>query len=308
MNNNDGNISSPLVEGEPVLQESEISTEYLIKAYMDSLEIDISPYVGKYHTIKIYKCLTSGYRFYYPFDIGGDDKLYEQLLKNDWYYMPWKWEYDAGARWVNENDSVLEIGCGKGYFIQYLQEYKNANCVGLELISDKENMPEKVSIKNIPVEDFSRNNSESFDISCSFQVLEHISNVKDFLNAQINCIKKGGKLIISVPNNDSFIKYDSSFILNMPPHHMGMWEESSLRELEKHFGIRLIDIQFEPLQPYHFDYYYRTITREYRGFFAYKWKKLLYKTILKSTIHKRLERDADHIKGHTIMAVYEKPD
>ncbi len=299
-------MNSPLVDNGRAFYESEIPVDFLIQSYRKNLNIDVKSYFKHIDSVKIFKCESSGYRFYYPLNLGGKKSLYEELQKFEWYYMPWKWEYKVCSELISDHQSVLEIGCGKGYFLRHISTIKRVRCIGLELNRDVIYNTEKIKILNVPLRDFSETNKEIFDVVCSFQVLEHISNVKEFIENQIYCLKKGGILIISVPNNDSFIRHDNNFILNMPPHHMGLWSETSLKSLERIFKIKLKRILFEPIQPYHFEYYYRTILRAKKGMIVYKLLRILYKMGMKKRILKRIEEKADQIKGHTIVAVYEK--
>ena len=75
-----------------------------------------------------------------------------------------------------------------------------------------------------------------FSFICSFQVLEHVYEVYGFLNSAIALLKNKGKLIIAVPNNNPyFLKHDKYHTLNLPPHHMGIWDERSLKFIGKLF-------------------------------------------------------------------------
>ena len=74
------------------------------------------------------------------------------------------------------------------------------------------------------------------------------------LNSSIDCLKVGGKLFISVPNNNSFLGLDHLNVLNQPPHHMGLWDRKSLYHLQRFFPLRLDDLFLEPPQIYHKEY------------------------------------------------------
>jgi hypothetical protein len=122
-------------------------------------------------------------------------------------------------------------------------------------------------------------------------------------------LKKGGKLIVSVPNNDSFIIKDNEIILNYPPHHMGLWDAHSLINLQNIFNIRLIDLYNEPLQKYHQGY----LGIHLKKLFGLNEKKYLVKVAspllnkFVNLITPRLsERLSDYLTGHSIMAVYIK--
>src|SRR3546814_18713183 len=79
-----------------------------------------------------------------------------------------------------------------------------------------------------------------YDVVCSYQVLEHIADVEGVINAMVDCLKPGGLMIVSVPNNNSFIRKVTlpARILNLQPHHMGLWDEYYLRTMEEFFSVK----------------------------------------------------------------------
>lgn len=299
---------NPFIEGSPIIYEGEVTKEFLIKGYKKQYNVEVESLLSPAERISIFRCKESGYRFYYPFEISGDSDFYKRLSEIDWYYMPWKWEHEICRNYIKENQRILEVGCGKGDFLKKISsQYGNIDCVGLELNENSLFSDNKIEIFNTTIEDFSIVNENSFDIVCSFQVLEHIALVNSFLKANIRCLRDNGLLVISVPNNESFIKYDKSAILNMPPHHMGLWTEESLRKIGEHFNLELLEVLFEPLQPYHFDYYVSLVLIKYFGKYL---AKIILKFIkvfnLKKIIHRYLNRKSLSIKGHSVCIVFKK--
>jgi 2-polyprenyl-3-methyl-5-hydroxy-6-metoxy-1,4-benzoquinol methylase len=300
MKSPDNNVSDAILE-------STIPVKKLEIGYKKHFKIDVKKYFADLEHVEIYKCRETGYRFYYPFSISGDSDFYIHFQKFDWYYMPWKWEHEACLSLIKPENKILEVGCGQGSFLKKIYELKGAICVGLELNESATISRSSIKIENITIENYSSDNKEQFDIVCSFQVLEHISDVNSFIKSQIACLKKGGSFIISVPNNESFLLKSKNLFLNMPPHHMGLWGEESLRSLENYHDIKLTKILYEPLQSYHFDWYIQATTNKYFGRLP---GKIIIKSMricrLKNIIHKYLTRKANSIRGHSIMAVYEK--
>jgi SAM-dependent methyltransferase len=302
-------IPNPFIKNSPVILQRDIPKDILIKRYKNYLNIDIRSILAATDKISIYKCKESGYRFYFPLDITGDSGFYEKLQENDSYYMAWKWEHQECLRYLKENDNILEVGCGKGDFLKNIStRFKKINCTGLELNKSSVTSNSKYEIINASIEDYSIINEGKFDVVCSFQVLEHISKVSVFLKSNILCLKDGGLLVISVPNNDSYLKYDKFSILNMPPHHMGLWTEESLRKIGEYFNLALVDISYEPLQTYHFDYYTELILRKYFGTYpALIILKIITLLKLRSSIKKYLTKRGDKIRGHSIFIIFKKP-
>ncbi|MCL0067940.1 methyltransferase domain-containing protein [Peptococcaceae bacterium] len=110
---------------------------------------------------------------------------------------------------------------------------------------------EGILIENKTIEEFAQENFEKFDVVCSFQVLEHVSNPKSFIEASLKVLRKRGKMIIAVPNEDSFIKYSVNTVLNMPPHHVTRWKKDVFKFISQKYNLELMDIVCEKVQPYH---------------------------------------------------------
>jgi 2-polyprenyl-3-methyl-5-hydroxy-6-metoxy-1,4-benzoquinol methylase len=201
----------------------------------------------------------------------------------------------------------LEVGCAEGAFLKRINKETGANCVGLELNESCVLNSPNLKIENIFIQDFSRNNIAKFDLVCTFQVLEHIAEVHSFIKSQVDCLKKGGLLVICVPNNDSILLKTQQSLLNLPPHHMCLWNESSLRSLENYFDIKLKMFHFEELQKHHYDWYISIRLKKYLGnFITNKLMNLINRAGLKKALHKNLEKKTNTIIGHSILAVYEK--
>ena len=95
------------------------------------------------------------------------------------------------------------------------------------------------------------NNAGKYDIVCLFQVLEHLTELTNFIQAIHKCLKPGGKFCIAVPNNDGFVSYTPNYTFNLPPHHTILWTERSLRFLANKFGFDVIEAKPELLQDVH---------------------------------------------------------
>ena len=253
-------IFSPLTQNNKTTKIKTISSEFISSVYKGGFEIDTNSFFEGIESVDLYECNETGYKFFYPYNVTGDGKFYEDLQKFEWYYMPWKWEHQQTASLLKPGMKVLEVGCAEGAFLSKIKIDFNVDCVGLEL---NESACESAKLKGLDVnletiQAFSENHIEEFDVVCSFQVLEHISDVYSFIEAMTKTLKKGGKLIIGVPNDDSFYgKLES--VLNMPPHHMGLWNEKSLSSLTNIFNLKDPDFYFEPLQDYHKEYYDKVI-------------------------------------------------
>ena len=220
----------------------EFSISFIVQRYEREIGIDVSHYFGDETVLPLYACPDTGLRFFSPAALAGDGAFYTSLEDRSGYYDDWKWDYKTAWPFINDNSFVLDIGCGRGAFLSKLSTEKNCMVQGLEL---NPSAFEFLQQKGIPaqlqtIEEHALTNKAKYDVVCFFQVLEHISSVRSFLDAAIECLKPGGLLIAAVPNNEPYLyginKYDA---LNLPPHHMGWWNKDSLSKLPNFFPIEL---------------------------------------------------------------------
>jgi SAM-dependent methyltransferase len=289
--------------------EREIPVSRIIERYKKELNIDVEKFFHGIDTVGIYKCPDTGYRFYSPSDITGDDSFYQQLEKFPWYYMDWKWEHGVTEKLVKKGDKVLEIGCAEGSFLKKIKE-NGATVEGLEINSAamKRGTAKGLSIHPYPIETFAKEKQSVYDMVCSFQVMEHVTDIKAFVEASLSVLKPGGKMVISVPNNDCLMFQGEDTPLNMPPHHIGLWDMNSLIKLQDNFDIKLEALHLEPLQKYHLGFANKLAEngvkqkiREKIGIFSPIIEKIAcrFASIGVSNVSK-------YIIGHTILIIFRK--
>ncbi len=236
----------------PVLFDT-FGREEIIHAY-SNIGLEVSDYFESYNTIEIYSCQKTNYRFYHPKEVIGDAKFYEhlnQVIGSENYYFEDKWEYQIAKNAIAKHNvnTILDIGCGGGEFLQYFTaDYEvvgiEYNEKALELLRSK-----GITHYKIMIEEFSEaeENQNKFDVITAFQVLEHIYDANSFISAILKCLKPGGLLIFGTPNNTPYIYgHDRLHPLNLPPHHMGLWNYKSLRKLELIFPIDTLSTKIEP--------------------------------------------------------------
>jgi SAM-dependent methyltransferase len=225
--------------------------------------------------INLYECNECNLRFFEPL-LTGTSNFYKKLQKYHWYYKEGgddKSEFSYIQNiYLKDQSSVLEIGCGDGYFKNYVK----GQYVGIDPYSQK-----SFVIKDT-VESYLQRNIQH-DIVCAFQTIEHVSDPKSFVQSAVNCISPGGTLVISVPSEDSFLGSVENFSLNLPPHHVTRWSDRALKNITKYFEIDLIEIHHEPMIDYH-------------------------KLLLTKNLYKKLKPDSiiEFDLGHTAIAVYQK--
>lgn len=291
-------VRSPLTGRDAPLTLS-IPSSRLVKAYRDIYGYDAQRYFVDIPEVGLYRC-ASGFGFYYPFSLVGDESLYQRLETFDWNYKEDKWEHQAALPHVQAGQRVLDVGCGEGNFLAKAQG-TGAMAFGIEL---NRKAAAIASAKGIHVYEellHSHQAVDFYDVVTSFQVLEHVADPVAFIQGCIRVLRPGGTLVIGVPNDDSFLRFDPTNYLNQPPHHMGLWNRSSLSTLAEVTKLEVKSFEIEPLAE--IDWYQAVMENRYLG----TWQRRLYYRLGFAKIFARYVREnASTIAGHTIMAFYVK--
>jgi SAM-dependent methyltransferase len=279
----------------------------LIDRWEAAFDIDISSDLAGLQEIRRYRCNDSYLEFYTPPEAAGGGGLYEALQQFDWYYMPNKWEHQIAAQDIREGDSVLEVGCGDGAFVEWISDEKPVDAKGIELNEDAAESAQSMGRKvtNEDLFDLAQDHQGSYDVVCSFQVLEHIYDVKAFIEASLQLLQPEGRLLFGVPNCGGFIQHANNDLLNQPPHHMTRWSPQAVRFLPQILPVTVKHIEFEPLAKYHVDWYVgihlqRLPKKRIFQTPGYRLAHHLIKPLLKNTKVNRL------LSGHTMYACLEK--
>jgi 2-polyprenyl-3-methyl-5-hydroxy-6-metoxy-1,4-benzoquinol methylase len=133
-------------------------------------------------------------------------------------------------KYLKPNQKILEIGCGAGHLSNYLFKKK----LKVSSIDFSQHMVD-ISKKNYPHLNPKVMNAEklsfkdnSFDVVISYELIEHLFDVKSHLSEVNRILKKGGLYIIKTPNKivDSLYfkftgkddKYRNSFHPSLQSH------------------------------------------------------------------------------------------
>lgn len=195
---------------------------------------------------RLYRCCDCGLHYFYP-PVAGDSEFYRELSLSPLYYSAEKWEFGWVGERIGEHDVVLDIGCGEGGFIAYLQA-RGRTAVGLETNPEAVERARSagLDVRLGDVATFSRANPQRFDVVTLFHVLEHLRDIRSFLESAVACVKPGGRFIVSVPYRDRILRTAGVEPLDCPPHHVSRWDAIQLEKLSELLGLSLEYICFQP--------------------------------------------------------------
>lgn len=132
-------------------------------------------------------------------------KNYISILKTNVAYRVWKRKFKKYGSFKKKNSfRIIEVGCGPGYFLRCAEKwFPAAEIYGLDidssLISFASRQVQRTRLihhdgHELPFE------SNTFDIVCSFQVIEHLKEPAAFFGEAKRILTDKGLLLISTPN------------------------------------------------------------------------------------------------------------
>lgn len=157
--------------------------------------------------------------------------------------------------------NILDIGCGYGHWIDYLNSNYNHNVFGMDLNNNKINYGKntlnlnfKYFIDKIENEEFISKNENKFDIITCWHVLEHVFDPILFIINIKRLLKKNGIFIFEVPNeDDELIKLvpEYSKLIHFKDH-VNYFNINTLKLLFEKCGIKNEFYNIEGCQRYGF--------------------------------------------------------
>ncbi|HBP88421.1 MAG TPA: class I SAM-dependent methyltransferase [Nitrospirales bacterium] len=211
----------------------------------------ISDVVKAAHTlepwVRLQACSTCHLQYFSP-AIPGNSQFYSEVTSScHHYYTDHKWEFEYVKSFLQREHKVLDVACGKGAFLRSILDLVES-ATGIDTNPDvlRGKDETKLQIFNQPVEKFSVEHGDEFDLVSAFQVIEHLGSVMPFVVAAYRCVKPGGVLVLSVPNRAR--RRDLSYgSLDYPPHHMSRWAEEQLSMIAVGLNAELVSITKQPL-------------------------------------------------------------
>lgn len=194
---------------------------------------------------------------YYTHASGDSRGRQEQLSFADRVRMHLSWRLDNGedlniqeikGYLPNARLTICEIGCGNG---DNLKQFRDAgfDVVGIEPDTSARNVAKeaietvyKGTAENLPDEVTHR----QFDVVLMSHVLEHCLDINEAMLNVNNILRKGGLLILEVPNCRSlgFELYQEAWPWTDIPRHLNFFTPASLSSACKNHGFRISSTKY----------------------------------------------------------------
>lgn len=135
---------------------------------------------------------------------------------------------------------ILEVGCGTGHNLKMLERFGSVD--GIEIDPEARAHAEKRlgrKVGSAPLPDLPEIPRSSYDLVAALDVVEHIEDDEAAIAGLASCIKRGGKLLITVPAHQWM--WSAHDELN---HHKRRYSKAALAKLIEGSPLRLDSIGY----------------------------------------------------------------
>lgn len=151
------------------------------------------------------------------------------------------------------NPKILDIGTGRGYFLNHMQKH-GFHCTGIEQDQKvRDAAKQDFSLNILPPAELYKMEAQQFDVITLWHVLEHVHDLRAYLETIKLLLKPEGLLVLALPNPISADaeKYQSFWAGWDLPIHLWHFRPKNVEELLQQYQFKLIDKRRLPFDPFY---------------------------------------------------------
>ena len=154
------------------------------------------------------------------------------------------------------NKKILEIGCARAKWLIHFAKEFGYEVYGIDYSERgveiaRENLSMAGVKGTILCEDALQTSfgEESFDVVYSMGLIEHFENPAEIIDVHIKLLKRGGKLIITIPNFNGSLYFTLSKILGrkkklLETHNLSIMDKKRLNEFLQNKGVKILSLDY----------------------------------------------------------------
>lgn len=149
--------------------------------------------------------------------------------------------------------SVLEVGSGLGYLTFALQKH-GLNIHGADIsavaVAEARRRYGDLYVCG-DISSLQRESSLRYDVILLTEVIEHIANVRKFLDVIVGLLREGGEIVLTTPNRSAYPD-EVLWKTDLPPVHLWWFSEKSMEMLAEQLGLKCTFLDFTEYNQHHF--------------------------------------------------------
>lgn len=156
---------------------------------------------------------------------------------------------------LDQNSSVLDVGCGKPTFLKKLHEATGTKCTGIDFTDEGwKTEPDAYRSIDLEVAEFHQfSPNKQFDLITMWHYLEHDYQPKETLRLMKQVAHKETRMLIEVPNFDSWTRklQKEHWEGYHTPRHTAIYSPETITKLLKNSGWSVESVKpYGTLDPY----------------------------------------------------------
>ena len=193
-----------------------------------------------------------------------------------------RYEYTIKRLKLKNSSKVLDLGCGFGYFLNYLKN-KKINYKGIEPSKNTADFCRSKLGLNVVSGSLNDEKNNHYNLITLFDVIEHLKDPCNYYNLINKKLKKGGYCVAYTPNihSLSYALMGSEQNTMLPFEHLSFFNKKSLQYLAKKTGFEIHSIE-----TYGFDIMDYMMFKEYKDKINYPKKFINFVGLVQSIIDK----------------------
>lgn len=181
----------------------------------------------------------------------------------------------------------IDVGAGDGNFLRHINAKRK---IGVEISASGRKIMEKNGLQTLSPKEFLSLRNKNADFISFWHVLEHVDHPIDYIKAAKSNINKNGKLIIAVPNVDSFEfnVFKQYWFHLTPQYHICFFSPYALNKI-----LKLLDMQIERVDYWAIEHHFAGVLQSF----------INATTHTDNALHKLIKRKQD-LSSLSLIAVF----
>ncbi|GBD88589.1 cyclopropane-fatty-acyl-phospholipid synthase [bacterium BMS3Abin03] len=161
----------------------------------------------------------------------------------------YRYQYLPILKEFNKDVRILELGCGRGIFLEFLINNGYKNVFGIDVSKEQIDIAkaQNLNVEEISVLEYLKNNNEKFDLIFAIDLIEHFykDELIPLFEGIYNNLKNGGAFVFHTPNG---LGINANRIIYCDLTHLTIFAPNSAIQILKLVGFN--KIKFYETEPY----------------------------------------------------------